>query len=740
MKNKPVLNFAILLFCALLFATVQKAKAQAVIDEDFIGIIDQNVTSFWNENAPAFALSSTPEKWKNESAVIIAYKRSIMFDKQVKGGSWFSAGKQNVFLFEKVRFKIKLQDKNAVQNFTEVFFRYGDKLDGFAAKIYKPDGTKQEVDLSDAVEAGDKSQVPEFYKSFFDQNTGGETRYYKVAIPNLETGDVLEYISYTKSKLNVVRSKYVEFDPQYEICSKKYPIMYNEISIDTDDKTFFKSLSQNGAPEFKKENSDAEGFYRYVFIDRDRGTEKDVNFISPILAYPMIKFQVIYSNNENAKGALIGDKGELKTGFTKEELGKTAWENYALAGGYWINQSATAQNAAYYILSQMKKDDVLDLPEDKFIVNAYYRIRNLVLFRNTYFPDKVFAYMLTTILSQRKINYDLVISVSNKMGKLSDILFEDEIRYAVKVGNKFYFNCTDHSNPGELVESLLGNDAYIIKAPSRSGEQEITDIKLPDTDVSENTAQYDINVQYNPATNNMVVSRSSTYNGLTKAREIDDVVKYTPYMFDDFRVYFGSSPLDKMSSKQIDEYYSTVNAIKEEFKTSKPEYVQQQLDKEFTQKLKYKNFRLTSDGRSLQKKQLTAVEDFEISEMSKHAGKKILLNLPGLMGSQLQITNEERLRTKGIQVGFARILNWRIVMPVPAGYTVKGLKELNTIVDNEAGKFSCEAKEENGNVILLMTKVYKKREMPKEKWNDMLAFVDAAYNQTFRYILLVPKN
>jgi hypothetical protein len=37
-------------------------------------------------------------------------------------------------------------------------------------------------------------------------------------------------------------------------------------------------------------------------------------------------------------------------------------------------------------------------------------------------------------------------------------------------------------------------------------------------------------------------------------------------------------------------------------------------------------------------------------------------------------------------------------------------------------------------------KVYKKREMPKEKWNDMLAFIDAAYNTTFKYILLQPKN
>ena len=73
----------------------------------------------------------------------------------------------------------------------------------------------------------------------------------------------------------------------------------------------------------------------------------------------------------------------------------------------------------------------------------------------------------------------------------------------------------------------------------------------------------------------MNVNRTATYNGISKAKEIDNVVKFTPYIFDDFKIYFGSSPLDKMSSRQADEYYSSVAAIKEEFKTAKPELVQQ---------------------------------------------------------------------------------------------------------------------------------------------------------------------
>jgi len=734
-KYITVICFAVFLFSGL------SLFAQGVINEDFIDVIEKNAAPYWSEAAAEFTGNTVPAKWKNESAVIIGYKRSITFDKKVSGG-WISSTKSNVFLFEKVRFKIKLQDKNATEGFTEVYFRYGDKLDGFSAKVIKPDGEVQVVDVSDAVEVGSKADVPEFYKSFFDQNTGTETRYYKVAIPNLEVGDVLEYVSYTKSKLNVMRSGYVEFDPQYEICSKKYPVMFNEISIDTDEKTFFKSLSQNGAPEFKKEESEVKGFYRYVLTDKDRATEKDVNFISPMLAYPVVKFQVIYANSDKVKGALIGERGELKSGFTKEEIAKIAWDDYVNVGYYPLNGGMlSVQGFIDYTWNDMRKESVSDLPEEKFIQNVYYRIRNHVLFRDSYLPDKVFAYIFGSLLFQRKISSDLIITTSNKTGKLKDVLFDGEIRYAIRVGTKFYFNCTDHSNPGELVETLLGNEAYIIKEPAKkTGVQEIIAITLPDATAAENTVHYDITAQYDPVTNKISVNRSATYNGLSKAKEIDNVVKYTPYMFDDFKIYFGSSPLDKMSSRQADEYYSSVAAIKEEFKTAKPELSQQELDKEYRQKVKHKNFKLISDGRALVRKQLTAADDFEIEDMTKRAGKKILVNAAGLMGTQLQITKEERSRTKDIQVGYARTLTWKISMPIPAGYTVKGLKEMNILVDNEAGRFSCEAKEENGNVILSIAKVYKQRNMPREKWNEMLAFIDAAYNTTFKYILLLPKN
>jgi len=210
------------------------AHAQDFIDEDFLDNIEANAKFILSEPVAAFAVAESPAKWNDESAVVMGYKRSILFDKKSSGG-FFSARQKNVFFFEKVRFKIQLHDRNSVQAFSEIYFRYSAKDDGFTARIIKPGGETAAIDLKEAVELEPGSDIPEFFKSFFDQTSGAQSRYYKVAIPNLEPGDMLEYASYTKSKLDVRGSGFVEFDPQYEICSKGYPIMYNEIDIETDE-------------------------------------------------------------------------------------------------------------------------------------------------------------------------------------------------------------------------------------------------------------------------------------------------------------------------------------------------------------------------------------------------------------------------------------------------------------------------------------------------------------------------
>jgi len=124
--------------------------------------------------------------------------------------------------------------------------------------------------------------------------------------------------------------------------------------------------------------------------------------------------------------------------------------------------------------------------------------------------------------------------------------------------------------------------------------------------------------------------------------------------------------------------------------------------------------------------------------MVRKAGKKLLVNIPGLVGSQLQFKKDERTRNSDIDVSYARALGWRINFKIPEGYTLEGLNELATSIENEIGTYKCNATQANGTATIEIRKIYKKANFPKSKWSDMLAFIDAAYNNSFKNVLLKP--
>ncbi len=733
MKNFFVLCISLALYSSISFG-------QSIIDDDFLDIIQKNASPLWGQAPPPFLVSTIPAKYAKESAVIFGFKRELTIDKKTSFG-FMTKGERSLQFYENVRFKIKLNDKNAVNAFTEFYFRYSDKEDGFAAKIYKADNVVNTVKLADAVKVESAGSVPEFFKSFFDQELNAQNRYYKVAIPDLEPGDILEYVSITKSKLDVRGNGVIQFSPQYELCSKKYPILFNQIAIETDDNSYFKAMSKNGAPDFKKETSASNAsFFRYVFTDNDRPRDKDVNFINPYRQQPFTKFQFIYSTKEDVKGLLIGTKGEIKSRFSKDDLAKKAWEDYSQTGDYFLEQ-VPIQTYVNNLWSELKKLGAKDWSEKEYIRNVYYRLRNMVIFRDNYLGDQTAAYLFGSLLFQRDIKSDLIISVSNQVGGLEDVLFDSEVRFVTRVGKEYYFNFTDHSNPGELVYSLLQSQAYIIQEPQKkTGTQSIEPIQLPGAGADINTALYELNVSLQPDGNTLAVSRTTTSKGMDKNKIIADVHKFVPYMLNDYKNYNGNDPTEKMKSWEEEKYTDMARTMKDRFKEEKPKYVKESLQNEFRNKVKYTNFTINSDGRSLKTPDLKFTEDFELQGMVRKAGKKILLNLNGLVGSQLQFKKEERTRTNDIDVSYARSLQWKIHFKIPAGYTLEGLSELSTNIDNEIGSYQCVASQENGTATIQITKTYKQASFSKNKWNDMLAFVDAAYNNSFKNILLKPTN
>jgi hypothetical protein len=734
----------------LLFITIAIAplagNAQSYIDDDFITSLDKNAQVLWAETDNYFQVSKAPEKYKEESGVIIGYKRNLIIDRK-SSSSFFTGTNKSLVFYENTRFKILMNDRNAVQKFSEIYFRYLDKEDAFSAKVIKKDGTVQNVPLGRAVKLEGDGSVPLFFKSFFDQEIDTRTRYYKTPIADIEPGDVIEYVSHTKNSLSVNRRKYIEFSPQYEVAAKYYPSLYTQITIETDDKSFFKSAANNGAPKFVQTTSDNKEFFKYVYTDLDRPIEKDINFIDDYKVYPYNKFQVIFSNKNSVVGGLTGEKGKINASFTKEELAKKAWEDYVTSGEQYVYSNSaysteTLDDRIRAGYKALKAAGAKNWSEEEYINKAYYYVRNKAVMSDNYLADQEAAYMFGSLLFEQDIKSDLIISISRHIGKPQDVLFANEIKYVIRVNGKYYFNPTDHSNPNDLVENLLGADAYIIEEPKKkTGEQIITPVVLPTLTAKDNTQFVKLEVAMGSNMKDLSIKRNSAYKGMLRTREIFSALRHTDYVFIDYQNYDGVDPEEKMRKFEKEEYQKILNRVKEENADRKKKQVKNALQDEYDHKVDLKKFSIGNAARTLNNNELKFSEEFELQNMTRKAGKKLLINITSLIGGQLHITDEERNnRNHDIDVSYGRTLQWAIEFTVPAGYTVEGVTELNTTIDNEVGQFTSIAVEKDGKVVINISKTYKKDIYPKAKWNDMLAFADMAYNYSYKYLVLKPKQ
>lgn len=720
-----------------LFASVGLATAgyaQEIIDEDFITVLEENAKEVLNETDADFSVNAVPVKWNEESVVAIGYKKHILFDKKRSG---LLGGKENLVLIERKRMKLKLLDKTSVDNFSELYFRYSSKFDGFSAVIHKPDGTKKEIQLTKAVSIEDNDKVPEFFKSFFDQNVSNRNEYYKVPVADLLPGDILEFASLTSSTLNVKKTPYYQFDPQYELCQKGMPVIKHKIIIETDNNSFVTARSINGAPEFQQSSNG--DFNVYSWQDENRERLKDVNFVNEYMVLPLVKFQITYTDGREIKYLFAGTKGQIKNTFDMAEIGRKAYANYTGVGNSWVYgaSGATVDAISNMLWGKLKANGGKDVPEDKFIEMAYYYIRHTQVFNNFYYSDKQFCYLLGQLLSTRKILSEIIVTTPNNLTSPANLLFESELSWCLRVKNKYIFRATEHSNLYDVDETMTGNDAY--KLPVNAKEQTEA-VKISDVKSENSKSLFQFFVTVDTSLKWLNVERTTAYTGIQKERNIYSALRFTPYMFNDSRTFNGPDDYENVPEKYMDQVYQQKKALIDEFKERKPEYMKDQMEGDLGVSVNYKDFQVVTEGRSFKKPELMYKETAQVGEKIRKAGKKLLINLPGLMGGQLQIRKDERTRNFDIDVRHPRQLKWQINMTIPAGYALEGVEELKTNVDNETGSFITSAKVENNTLTIDIQKIYKQKNISKEKWPQMLEFVDAAYNFTHKLILLKPIN
>lgn len=710
-----------------------------------------------------FDYTNAAGKWEDESAVILAQKTSFDFDRKgvsvgkrigrniwgvifalpTLGTSIIAANLDNstkMLIEERERRRILLKDRFAVDLYSILYFRLSAEGDAFAARVIKANGEVKEVDLSEAISVENINSVPNLFTSYTDSKFSSSYHpdYFKLAVPDLEEGDIIEYeyINYNPKAFGH-NPTYIEFDPIYYLCNRYMPVVHQAIEVVSEDRRYHVSYkSLKGAPEFTETKASGKTVYRWE--DNNRDKIKDTRYLNEYLEQPSVKFQMVYAGGSGDKLVWFKNSSDMQKDVAPEDLSekiKAFWFNYSklLDASNYAPPAGNVYDVEKSIFKQLKKRGITDQDEAEYVRKAYYTIRGQTMYR--YWSDYAFAKVFAGLLKEKDIPCDIVVTASGDKTNLDKIAFAQELSWVVKYKKDYYCNPADHLNPGDVPAELCGNNAILFN-PVNAGAKTQAEI-IPQTDTLANKYTEQLAATLDLAKGSMAIVKTVEANGLIKQDIQDNVLALTPFMQNDYLNYDGSDMWEGLDSHAQEKAISNFDDQKKEWKEQKPLMMKAVAESEYGRRVEtYTDFKLQQDGRSFKKKALKYQETFTIADMGAPAGDDIVVALSALIGSQPKVKKEERARTLPVNTGYPRELLWTISMPVPPGYTVKGLIGLTRSVENECGSFKSVALLKDNNIVISIKKTYRLQKFDASKWPLMVSVLDAGYKFSQSKIIL----
>jgi hypothetical protein len=727
--------------------------------------------------------SEVPEKWKNESAVVLNQKLTFAYFNKIFG---------NNIVKETVAKSIKLLDKAAVEEFSQFYFyesvkderkrEKNEKKGKDEAKIkisvIKASGERQKVNISDAVDV-DKD-VPQFYRSYYV----GDKMYKKIAIPNLNVGDVLDYqleIEYN-IQLNS-QTTFHAFPAFYNTLAAKYPIAKQEFNFMLEQGFYLNMNTYNGAPKFIKKNTgiDLKGketndmrTFQIVDENRDKLPKEMMSF--PNTYYPSVKLQVVAKKDKNAsaEGTIFTGEADIsKATVTPEEVATRFNKDYRQAYNVELPEfKKFMQN------KDLKKKDferkvqlIYSFVKYKFAQSVTSPLYSRKINKQTYFEkyekalypmkDFYFAVYMSKCFDQLNMNHEVIAVMPRNIGKIDNLLLGEEVSWIVKVEEKgkniYLYPMNSYTTSNENRETYLwGGEGYSFFPSERqmaSQKAVARKVTVPVPDPNENTYSTKSVASFDDQLEKLNVERVVEATGAMKS----GLTPYTTLGYDflfDYQFNYGVTSFSNNDNLKIksDNFNRSINSkkkTKEEMELAEveklladkqKELMKSELEDDFDDIASYDSFDLEKPGILESQPTLIFNEKFKLTNLIAKAGRNYTLEIGKMLTKQPKMDEDDlKPRQSDIQMSFTKTLVNEVELTLPDGYTVEDLKELNLSIDNDLMLYKVESTLSGRKLNVKTTKIYKKVTAPKTEWQKVIDVFQAAYNFSQKKIILKKK-
>jgi hypothetical protein len=718
-----------------------------------------------------FKITAVPDKWKNESAVIIGQKTEYLFTRVS-----LNRNAAVVRINEYIHKRIRLQDKNSLEKFSTFYFVTMGKDGHSEYRIIKPNGKETTVNMKDAIE--EEKDVPAIYRPiFFKMNI----RSMKMAIPDLEVGDIIDYTIQSSIDWDMKESG-IEFSPFIFSLSNNYPTLFQQYRFTMANGMKVRYRAYNGAPNIRFDPKasvygDKNSYLSYYFLDKDREKSNEERWSYEIRSTPTVKFRVVLLSDNDTESKGLGEATVDRSGLDIDAV----YKRYIGAGLYLTPTVSSLVGYTTEFVNKKKTDGLLKNDDDvirecyyclrKVFLEMYYKgpvhsdlekfITGKKLYKKVLAAEKkdqvsgkeekedeirinsvTFATALRTVLSAMKIPAELYVYVPRRLGTWKDAIFMEELDFILRVRSKRKFVYLEAFNNfdafGTPYAYLENAEGYALSYEEANSYFRAT---IPALTAADNVDRQEYELSFNAGMDLIRAERTSSFLGAVKSAHIALANMDREYLNYDFQNYFNQGA--KNAKKKDNEVVSTPkyeDADKDERTRERLELFEKEVKSEFDID-KYDAFELIRDGRYGDTAWLKYSEKFSIKKLVSRAGKNYIVEIGKLIGDQIKLEQEEiAKRETDIWLPYARTIENNIVVNLPADYTVDGLQDLNISVDNESGSFQSTAKLDGNKLLITTKKVYKKNFDKKELWPNYLSFLEPAYKFSQAKIVLKKKS
>jgi hypothetical protein len=723
-------KYKFLILSTLLLSTVYQARAQSKQEREYQEEAAEVKHEIWDAKDPAFARTDIPEKYRNESAVIIAMNFTLGADQSRK--------KDHIAVT--LHERVKIQDKAALENYSEFNLQKlksggwnnGVKLTSYMGiRVIKPSGEQRDIDMNDAVKIKDEQN---------DQKQ-------KIAISDLQVGDIIDFYVRTDKEAS---SYYAAPDPLDYSIGEKYPMLDFSLNVNVNRKMGVSWRYLNDEQSALKRSQDGDD---YVFSIHKTDVPKvtDERWFYEQRALPTLRLAY---NGLKSK--------EFTNGMDEERIRRFLTYEIISVGAAYSNISTVIGGFPAVLRDYATRTGVRERDINRRTVAelAYYYIRYASLYketsigasievgqqRKTYIPREHYtANVFRQLLNRYDIRTELAAAVPRSVGTLQDVVSLDDLNYfiiAYPDEKPMYCSMSNMlSFPDELPVQLEGQQAYTVSVTGSSREKDASfkKIHLPMSSADENTDAEKVNVNF--AANNMQqlsIDRIIRVTGQYRYNYID-MLLYEDMLAEERKNLHVSSSRDE-DLLAYGSYKKRANEFDVAFSKARKdmdETVSSNIAGEYgTKPTAVTYFKVVEQGLEKQNKPFTMHQSFTLDGFVKKAGNHYMLDIGKLITEQIALSPEERKRTYDINMPFARTVSYDVLINIPQGYQLEGAENLNKSISNETGSFECSTKTEDGKLIVTIKKVYKHHHEPSVNWAQMMTFIDAASDFNKQKLLL----